>query len=89
MIFKQHARHHAATGHMTRDEVFVPKTESQVKNDESFMAKLDDILEDSPLWNFANVILQQLLGWPLYLTINAAGQEHYPKGTNRGFPFNY
>jgi omega-6 fatty acid desaturase (delta-12 desaturase) len=22
----QHGRHHAATGHLTRDEVFVPKT---------------------------------------------------------------
>ncbi|KAI5478737.1 delta-12 fatty acid desaturase [Pseudohyphozyma bogoriensis] len=26
-----HARHHAATGHMTRDEVFVPKSRSYVK----------------------------------------------------------
>lgn len=25
-----HARHHAATGHMTRDEVFVPRTRSQL-----------------------------------------------------------
>lgn len=25
-----HGRHHAATGHLTRDEVFVPKTRSEI-----------------------------------------------------------
>ena len=35
----QHGQHHAATGHMTRDQVFVPRTRSQlgyspVKEDE-------------------------------------------------------
>jgi omega-6 fatty acid desaturase (delta-12 desaturase) len=28
--FAQHGRHHAATGHLTRDEVFVPRTRSQL-----------------------------------------------------------
>merc|ERR1739848_883739 len=49
-----HAKHHAATGHMTRDQVFVPKTASQLGIQkpeggwEAFAAKADDILEDSP-----------------------------------------
>lgn len=27
---RQHGQHHAATGHMTRDQVFVPRTRSQL-----------------------------------------------------------
>jgi len=65
-----HARHHAATGHCTRDEVFVPRTASDLgitkpeggydAHAESWMEKADDLLEDSPAYILARVIGQQL-----------------------------
>ncbi|CEH17591.1 delta-12 fatty acid desaturase [Ceraceosorus bombacis] len=125
-----HARHHAATGHLTRDEVFVPRTRAQKgllplkaaaaqdAEDETLVAKqldglaatedtskdlsakqnkpeseetwgewLVETLEDAPLYNFIFIVVQQLLGWPLYLLQNSSGQLHYPKsGTNHFNP---
>jgi len=87
-----HAKHHAATGHMTRDQVFVPKTASQLGIQkpeggwEAFAAKADDILEDSPIYIFLCVLAQQLFGWPMYLIRNASGQKTYPKMTNHFNP---
>lgn len=114
-----HARHHAATGHLTRDEVFVPRTRAQKglsplkpaeadqvdaqnvdaalsgsdntkseaapQEEETFGEWLAEVLEDAPLYNFVFILVQQLLGWPLYLIQNASGQLHYPKGTNREY----
>lgn len=58
---------------MTRDQVFVPKTASQVgitfprpvgeaveDKEESFLDKVDDLLEDAPLYLVACLITQQL-----------------------------
>ena len=99
-----HARHHASTGHMSKDEVFVPKTRSRRTGDklnpdetdegvltginvpEHEQMKVAELLEDAPLATFVNVVLQQLLGWPLYLIRNASGQPHYPKLTNHFSP---
>lgn len=59
-----HAQHHAATGHMTRDQVFVPKTASDVglKTPEngSWLDNVDDLLEDAPLYVCINLMAQQL-----------------------------
>lgn len=64
-----HARHHAATGHMTREEVFVPATRSEklgaegkatpkkVKVDGEW---LDELLEDAPIYRLSKVVLQQV-----------------------------
>ncbi|KAK0548184.1 hypothetical protein OC846_004574 [Tilletia horrida] len=111
-----HARHHAATGHLTRDEVFVPRTRSQRglkplkplaigednpealteaekvagkvvrQEDESFGEWLHELLEDAPLYSLIYIMVQQTLGWPLYLLKNSSGQLHYPKGTNHFNP---
>lgn len=97
-----HAQHHAATAHLTRDQVFVPKTRSQrglpplppdaTKHERegtltpSMYEKMDNILEDAPFWNFLNLLAQQLVGWPAYLFVNASGQSRYPPGTNHFNP---
>ncbi|ODO05252.1 omega-6 fatty acid desaturase (delta-12 desaturase) [Cryptococcus wingfieldii CBS 7118] len=95
-----HARHHAATGHLTRDEVFVPKTRKErgapaiVEEGEILginvsperQSQLMEALEDSPIVVLYNLFLQQLFGWPMYLARNASGQRHYPKGTNHFNP---
>ncbi|CAO1620605.1 unnamed protein product [Sympodiomycopsis kandeliae] len=125
-----HARHHAATGHLTRDEVFVPRTRAQrgllplrpadassdadaddaqlvedvlqhdasneanqkanaqqdSHSEETFGEWLAELLEDAPLYNFTRIVVQQLLGWPMYLIMNASGQLHFPKNTNHFDP---
>ncbi|GAA5854751.1 hypothetical protein JCM8547_004057 [Rhodosporidiobolus lusitaniae] len=88
-----HAKHHAATGHATRDEVFVPRTKSfrdakptgkkiKVAGD----MELDELLEDAPLYRLGWLLIQQLFGWPAYLIANASGQPWYPKFTNHFDP---
>jgi len=84
-----HGKHHAATGHMTRDQVFVPKTRSQrnipSQDELSTMEKVDELLEDAPLYVFINVLLQQVFGWPMYLLTNASGQR-FQRWTNHFDP---
>ena len=69
-----HARHHASTGHMTRDEVFVPKTRSQVvkpvgqrktvKKSKSaakgVLVEMEELLEDAPIYRLAHLLFQQV-----------------------------
>lgn len=94
-----HGRHHAATGHLTRDEVFVPKTRKELGlpavldeeltgiNVSKFRQnELREALEDSPIVTCYNLFIRQLFGWPAYLAINASGQRHYPAGTNHFSP---
>jgi omega-6 fatty acid desaturase (delta-12 desaturase) len=84
-----HGRHHAATAHMTRDEVHVPKTASQLKitaPENGFAGNVDDLLEDAPLYAFVSLVAQQLVGWPMYLLRNASGQKWYPPFTNHFQP---
>jgi len=91
-----HAKHHAATGHCNRDEVFVPRTASDLginkpeggfeKHAQSWASRADDLLEDSPLYILAAVLGQQLFGFPAYLIRNASGQRWYKKQTNHFNP---
>jgi omega-6 fatty acid desaturase (delta-12 desaturase) len=96
-----HGRHHAATGHLARDEVFVPRTRDQLqypKLDESKedltglnvaeerQSELSEAIGDAPLVVLANLLAQQLFGWPLYLIRNASGQKTYPRFTNHFNP---
>ncbi|KAI5479098.1 hypothetical protein MNV49_004097 [Pseudohyphozyma bogoriensis] len=86
-----HSKHHAATGHLTRDEVFVPATKSFATKNYGLNParevikdglKLEQLLEDAPLYS----LYWLLFGWPAYLFNNASGQEWYPKGTNHFMP---
>jgi hypothetical protein len=75
-----HGRHHAATGHIHRDEVFVPRTRDQlglpkldeVKEDvEGFnvtaerQKELAEAIGDAPLFVLVNLIVQQVRRAPL------------------------
>ncbi|OWZ47101.1 omega-6 fatty acid desaturase (delta-12 desaturase) [Cryptococcus neoformans c45] len=98
-----HGRHHAATGHLTRDEVFVPRTRKQlgypeVEEEGEILGinvskerqnQLREALEDSPIVVCYNLFLQQLFGWPMYLIRNASGQLHYPEKTNHFSPHSF
>ncbi|KAG6377218.1 fatty acid desaturase-domain-containing protein [Boletus reticuloceps] len=92
-----HAKHHASTGHMTQDQVFVPKTRSQLglpafnpTQEDIFgstvgdrvQKEFRDALGDSPIGAALGSAGYLLVGWPAYLLRNASGQKRYPKGTN-------
>ncbi|KAI9226149.1 MAG: delta 12 fatty acid desaturase [Piptocephalis tieghemiana] len=88
-----HAQHHAATGHMTRDQVFVPPTRSTLGLlSPSHDKKEGEEEEDSPLWEdtpisaLYGMVGMLLIGWPYYLFANASGQRHYPPGTSHFNP---
>ncbi|KAF9415571.1 Fatty acid oxidation complex subunit alpha [Podila epigama] len=80
-----HSKHHKATGHMTKDQVFVPKTRTQVglpakdaakpvANEEDHdIAHLD---EEPPIVTLFWMAVQFLFGWPAYLLMNASGQNY-------------
>jgi len=94
-----HARHHAATGHATRDENFVPRSREEkglkplrpvgeanaadLPGAPSFGEWLAETMEDAPLANFVTIAIMELLGMPLYLWLNFGGQRHYPFGSGR------
>ena len=73
-----HAKHHKATGHLTKDMVFIPYTKEEYLK-KSNVEKVEDLMEESPIWTFAILIFQQLGGLQFYLATNATGQEY--KGT--------
>ncbi|TBU31801.1 fatty acid desaturase-domain-containing protein [Dichomitus squalens] len=96
-----HAKHHASTGHMTQDQVFVPRTRSELslppfdptKEDlagssvsEEVMKELWDALGDSPIGAIYGSLRYLVGGWPAYLIVNASGQPRYPKETNHFDP---
>ncbi|KAJ7045130.1 hypothetical protein C8F04DRAFT_941104 [Mycena alexandri] len=83
-----HHRHHSNHASMERDEVYVPKTRSdldipQEVEDESIYA---EILGDTPIYTLFMLIRQQVLAFPAYLLFNVSGQKHYPKWTNHFDP---
>lgn len=96
-----HGKHHAATGHMTQDQVFVPPTRSDIglkpldpsredrlgaRVSEEVKKELWDALGDSPIGATIGAATYLLGGWPAYLLTNASGQRRYPKGTNHFDP---
>lgn len=96
-----HAKHHAATGHMTLDQVFVPTTRSEAglpsfdpaegdllgsRVSKAVMKELWDALGDSPIGAVLGSASYLLGGWPAYLLFNKSGQRRYPDGTSHFSP---
>jgi len=96
-----HAKHHASTGHMTQDQVFVPHTRSEVglkpcdsaREDklgawvtEEIKKELWEALGDSPIGVVLNSATYLIGGWPSYILCNSSGQSRYPKGSNHFNP---
>jgi len=78
-----HAQHHAATGHIAQDQVFVPKRRSDVKPDEQ--SPWEEALEVSPIYTVYNIFRYLVLGWPAYLLTHRSGQK-YPQYTSHFHP---
>jgi len=96
-----HGQHHASTGHMTMDQVYVPSTRSQLglrpfdsdKEDrlgsrvsEEVRRELWEALGDSPIGAAYGSACYLLGGWLAHILWNASGQKRYPKGTSHFSP---
>lgn len=76
-----HARHHRYTGHITKDAVFVPQTEEELKENPSALNKLMDLAEETSIVTVLRLLQHQLIGWQIYLFFNAtAGKASLPNG---------
>ena len=65
--------------------VAAPSSDSETTTQSTFEA-VDDLLEDAPLWNLTQLLVQQLLGWPMYITFNVSGQKYGGKWANHFDP---
>ncbi|KAI0755080.1 fatty acid desaturase-domain-containing protein [Daedaleopsis nitida] len=96
-----HAKHHASTAHMTQDQVYVPRTRSELglpefdatKENlagssvaEEVQKELWDAVGDSPIGAIYGSLRYLLAGWPAYIIVNASGQLRYPSGTHHFDP---
>jgi omega-6 fatty acid desaturase (delta-12 desaturase) len=85
-----HSRHHKATNHLSRDQVFVPSTKQELVDanpelkkrleSEGFDEHHDSLLEASPLMNLVGIVFMLTLGWPAYLIYNVSGQKYPSSG---------
>ncbi|KAH7844800.1 hypothetical protein Vadar_031800 [Vaccinium darrowii] len=64
-----HRRHHSNTASMERDEVFIPKTKSEVR------WYYKDLI-NNPFYKMFIVFVTLTLGWPLYLMFNISGRKY-------------
>ncbi|EMD37162.1 hypothetical protein CERSUDRAFT_155708, partial [Gelatoporia subvermispora B] len=84
-----HHRHHCNHASMERDEVYVPKTRSDLGiPQEGGPSKIDydEYFGDTPIYTSYMLIRQQLFAFPAYLICNVSGQKNYPKWTNHFDP---
>lgn len=96
-----HAKHHASTGHMLQDQVYVPKTRSEAglpsldpareQLDGSsaraeIITEMKEALGDSPIVAAACSMGLLLVALPLHFINNFGGQRRYPKGTSHLHP---
>ncbi|KAH9930829.1 fatty acid desaturase-domain-containing protein [Fomitopsis serialis] len=83
-----HHRHHSNHASMERDEVYIPKTRSDLGIPKEGEVEFDyeDYFGDTPVYTLFMLIRQQLLAFPAYLLFNVSGRKDYPKGTNHFDP---
>ena len=75
-----HGKHHKATGHMERDQVFVPSTrERYAAKLGNFAHEMAELGEETPIMTLLTLLGQQLIGWPLYLMNNTSGHNVHEK----------
>lgn len=63
-----HRRHHANTGSLEHDEVYVPKVKSKFGASAFYL--------DNPIGRTLTLVVKLTLGWYIYLAINAAGRPY-------------
>ncbi|KIM76151.1 hypothetical protein PILCRDRAFT_826662 [Piloderma croceum F 1598] len=83
-----HHRHHSNHASMERDEVYVPKTRTDlgISHKPNHEIEWDELFGDTPIYALYMLIRQQLLAFPAYLLFNVSGQKYYPAWTNHFDP---
>ncbi|RUP24772.1 hypothetical protein BC936DRAFT_138891 [Jimgerdemannia flammicorona] len=75
-----HSRHHKATGHMTKDQVFVPLTRSNVglppKDQDPEDGMDHSVFDEAPITTLFNFVIMFSGGWQAYLLVNSTGQDY-------------
>ncbi|RUS20511.1 delta-12 fatty acid desaturase [Endogone sp. FLAS-F59071] len=83
-----HSRHHKGTGHLSKDQVFVPSTRSQI----GLPPKDQDpdthhsLFDEAPLTVLFNFLIMFAGGWQAYLLFNVSGQD-YGRWTSHFHPW--
>lgn len=88
-----HAAHHRNHGNIEKDMVYVPRLRENYSYYYGFPpATMGELVEETPLATFINIVLTQLFAWPLYLFFNASGHDNHEaikgergKGKHNGF----
>ncbi|KAF8581811.1 hypothetical protein K439DRAFT_1413973 [Ramaria rubella] len=83
-----HHRHHSNHASMEKDEVYVPKTRSDLglPLEEKHPIDYEEYFGDTPIYTMFMLVRQQLLAFPAYLLFNVSGQKSYPQWTNHFDP---
>ena len=78
-----HGKHHKATGHIERDQVFVPLTrEGHASKIGKLVHELAELGEETPIATALHLIGQQLIGWNYYLATNVTGHDKHQNAPN-------
>ncbi|KAI9320848.1 delta-12 fatty acid desaturase [Dichotomocladium elegans] len=84
-----HSRHHKATGHMSRDQVFVPTTRSAAglppRDQDPEGDGPHSLFDETPIASLWGMFIMFTFGWPMYLLNNTSGQK-YPGWTSHFNP---
>ncbi|KAJ8663378.1 hypothetical protein O0I10_000617 [Lichtheimia ornata] len=85
-----HSRHHKATGHMSRDQVFLPTTRSKYglppRDQDPEGDGPHHLFDESPLGTLWGMFVMFVFGWPMYLFANVSGQD-YPGWASHFNPY--
>lgn len=74
-----HYKHHASTGNVEKDMAHVPKSRFAYMRKHE-VSDVSEMAEETPLWTlFQFVVVQQLLGWFIYLFTNATGHNYHSR----------
>ncbi|KAJ7813129.1 fatty acid desaturase-domain-containing protein [Mycena olivaceomarginata] len=80
-----HQVHHRLHGLMDEDQHWIPNIRSELFGHQAH--RIWDCLEDTPLLVLLKLIVQQLIGFPLYLLLHVTGPRQYPTFTSHFNPF--
>ncbi|KAJ8325371.1 hypothetical protein QVD99_006121 [Batrachochytrium dendrobatidis] len=89
-----HSKHHKGTGHMEKDEAFVPEVRSSMNYSEDSKTTQksethvhqESFIEDAPIVQLAGLLSMLIFGWPVYLLTHYTGQT-YPGWVNHFNPY--
>lgn len=69
-----HRRHHIYANNLAKDHNYLPPMEHEYATylglDQENLKMLEELTEDTPIVTLYRIVLQQVIGWPSYITLN-------------------